>query len=394
MTFKLSVKDINFIRCFHTYLNIFLVTPWYDFDRNVFVRQNITRTYALLLLMLKTMWLCYLINSETLKHAFKNMLLSEIIFYVVTCINCTIISVVTILKTCFWGRAKWKQLYTNFQHIDVFLRNKGKEETCWWKNVYCILFLKHLLFIVLCVNLIYSWYKVLKRPLIGNAFLVNIFDVYYHFMLLQFANWLLHSFNSRYRDLNKTLVAASRNPKRFPNFKNLARMYRILGENVKIFNDLFGQQMVFLLFQYSVGLVESLNRVYITAKIYKNVTDYNYIIISNFNAVIFLMFNYVNVFSNMDSTVRQAEKFIHYCYKLQDDFQNGSKEGRDLIHLSQSSERFVPKFSAAGYFTIKKSVILSLLGNVATYLIIFIQLNESESTNLKINESIHDNINC
>ncbi|KAJ3647933.1 hypothetical protein Zmor_019778 [Zophobas morio] len=387
MTFKLSVKDINFIRCFHNYLNIFLITPWYDFDRNIFVRQNVTRMYALLLLTAKTIWLWYLINNETIKHVFRNILLSEIIFYVVTCINCTIITAVTILKTCFWDTDKWKKMYTNFQHIDAFLRNKGKEETYWWKNVYCILFLRHLLIIILCGNLIYSWYKVLKTPLIANPFLVNICDIYCHFLLGQFENCLLRSFYSRYKDLNKMLMATSRNPQVVSNLKNLARMYRILGENVQIFNDLFGYQMVFLLFQYFVGLVGSLNRVFIIAKIFKDVTDYSYIIISNYHALIFSLIDYLITFSNMDSIVQLAEKFIHYCYKLQDDFQHESKEARALIRLSQYSERFVPKFSAAGYFTMKKSITLSLIGNVATYLIIVIQLNESESTYLKNNVS-------
>jgi gustatory receptor len=80
----------------------------------------------------------------------------------------------------------------------------------------------------------------------------------------------------------------------------------------------------------------------------------------------------------IDSTVKEAKRFIDLCYKLQEKFIQESKEIEVLTRLVDHSKNFIPEFSAAGFFNINKSIIFSLVGNVATYFIITIQLNETQ----------------
>ena len=56
----------------------------------------------------------------------------------------------------------------------------------------------------------------------------------------------------------------------------------------------------------------------------------------------------------------------------------GSREMDVLTKLVDNSKDFVPVFSTSGVFIINKTLICSVIGNVATYFIITIQLNENE----------------
>jgi gustatory receptor len=80
----------------------------------------------------------------------------------------------------------------------------------------------------------------------------------------------------------------------------------------------------------------------------------------------------------IDSTVQKAKQFIDLCYKMQEKFTCESEETSVLTKLANDSKNYTRDFSAAGFFTINKSIIFSMVGTVTTYFIITIQLNESQ----------------
>ena len=81
----------------------------------------------------------------------------------------------------------------------------------------------------------------------------------------------------------------------------------------------------------------------------------------------------------MESTVCEAEKFLIVFCKLQDVI--GKEEVQDLRKMLQYCEKFFPEFSAAGFFSVNKGLILSLIDNVVTYFIIILQVNANQSQN-------------
>jgi hypothetical protein len=91
-----------------------------------------------------------------------------------------------------------------------------------------------------------------------------------------------------------------------------------------------------------------------------------------------LQYNVLTIIMPIDSTVKEAKRFVDLCYKLQEEFIAESKEIEALIRLVDHSNNFTREFNADGFFNINKSIIFSLIGNVATYFIITIQLNESQ----------------
>ena len=76
--------------------------------------------------------------------------------------------------------------------------------------------------------------------------------------------------------------------------------------------------------------------------------------------------------------MQEGRRFVDLFGKLQEEVAEGSCEAKSLSKWATISQQYVPDFSAAGFFSINKTLIFTVVGNVATYFIITIQLNESE----------------
>lgn len=77
----------------------------------------------------------------------------------------------------------------------------------------------------------------------------------------------------------------------------------------------------------------------------------------------------------VSSTNREAGKFVDLLYKMQEGYMEKSDMCDFLTRLVNYSKNFHKGFTAAEFFGLNKTVIFSLVGNVATYVIIAIQLN-------------------
>ena len=63
---------------------------------------------------------------------------------------------------------------------------------------------------------------------------------------------------------------------------------------------------------------------------------------------------------------------------MQDYFEEGSVEMGALNRLVSYSKNFAPKFNGAGFFSINRAIIFSLLANVGMYVVIMFQIDYSE----------------
>lgn len=76
-----------------------------------------------------------------------------------------------------------------------------------------------------------------------------------------------------------------------------------------------------------------------------------------------------------DLVVQEAEKIYPMCLKLAEQFSGRTSERMELFTLANKCECFVPVFTAAGFFTIRRNTIFDLMNIMTTYLIIIIQFN-------------------
>jgi hypothetical protein len=394
MSFKLSMKDINFIRGLFRFLNIFLITPWYNFNKNTFYKPNLCKCYGCVLLLLNIFLIVYIITDESFVRLYGALLFSQKFIFFGSYGSIIGLCLLTIVKSSLWDVDNWKILLRNFQYVDLKLQNQAKVEVRLVKNFYFGLFVKHSLFTIFAIYSTYVWSSMFGFTLWKTVIVTGLKEMYYEFLTVNLLNSFIQSFKSRYEDLNERLLKIGKERKAIQELADLAHCYRILGETIEIFNKMFGVQLIMIIFHCGTEIVSCLNITFVSFVMGDN-SLYLHIMMTNFAVLIcisvsltvtkllrtvFLSFQYnvLTIIIPIDSAVKEAKRFVDLCYKLQEEFIQESKEIEVLTRLVDHSNNFMRKFSAAGYFKINKGIILSLVGNVATYFIITIQLNESQ----------------
>lgn len=76
------------------------------------------------------------------------------------------------------------------------------------------------------------------------------------------------------------------------------------------------------------------------------------------------------IISSCNATAKQAEKLGTSCYNLQRIFNHRPKIDRELDDLIYLTREMPPQFSAAGFFQIRRTTLLSVIGNLTIYFII------------------------
>jgi gustatory receptor len=75
-----------------------------------------------------------------------------------------------------------------------------------------------------------------------------------------------------------------------------------------------------------------------------------------------------------DRVVQEAEKIVPLTYQLRWCYKNGTREEKqELYEFSNFVTENLPRFSAANFFLLQKSTVLSILSTVSTVIIIMIQ---------------------
>lgn len=74
--------------------------------------------------------------------------------------------------------------------------------------------------------------------------------------------------------------------------------------------------------------------------------------------------------------VAEAVYMTGLCFSFEQTLSAKSDLRAELLKLAQLTKANLPKLSAAGYFDIDKTIILSWFSVIATYSLVLIQLNE------------------
>ncbi|KAJ3648108.1 hypothetical protein Zmor_019942 [Zophobas morio] len=375
MNFNRASGNFNSIKPLYYYLNLFLITPWYDFDKNSFRNTNFSRFYGCILIMVKIFWIFDVtVNSDLTKH-FRIDAVSLKVASSIWTLTMLVRTVITVSKSTFWNLTKWNVLIDNFKNIDKRLQIPDRE-TSIFKNFYFRLFIRHVVIVVFYGFSCYSFSSFLKISLFKGLWVGSLTDMYQEFLLVVLINVLIECFTRRYKYLNTKLL---QHYEQFTvrDYKHMGEVYRILGETVSTFSDLFGHQIICVLLKFCVETISGLNYMFIIVLTTEDKVFYQ-LLTANLLALLLAIWNVLVLIFPMDSATKEAKKFIDLCYKIQAQLNENSKEGEALTKLINCSHNFQRSFHAAGFFFINKGIIFSLVGNVATYYIIMIQLNENQ----------------
>jgi hypothetical protein len=281
MSSNLSIKDINFIRGLFSFLNIFLIAPWYNFDKNTMYKPILCKCYGCLLLLLNIFLTVYfLITDESVVRLYWGLLFTQRFLFFLAAGTTTALCLLTIVKSSLWDVDNWKILMTNFHYVDLKLQNKAKVEVRLVKNFYFGFFVKHFFFMIFAIYSICVWSSLFGFTIWKTVLVTGWKEMYYEFLTVNLLNCFIQSFKSRYEDLNERLLNIGKERKVVPELTKLAHCYRILGETIEIFNKMFGVQQLMIIFHCGTEFVSCLNLSFVSFLTDDN-SLYLHIIISN-----------------------------------------------------------------------------------------------------------------
>ncbi|KAJ3648127.1 hypothetical protein Zmor_019958 [Zophobas morio] len=377
MILTLSIKDINFMKYLFLFLNLFLITPWYDFDRNVSYSVKLQRVYGIILLLAAIARLTYVTIDLHRFIYIARVSVSESFTWYSICVILVLITCTVIFKSCFLDVGKWKLLFTNLRCVDRSLNNVGKVEANFSKSFYFSFFLQQVLFLIGIGFGEYTWSDHMRFPLLQIIIITCACEMYYEFLLVLLINALVRSFKSRYQDLNRRTLMVSRETKIVQRIRSLAQDYRILGETIDLFNEIFGWPLLLMILHFGLEMVNTLyyNFLILVGKGTADLHGH----LANFFLWLWMLGSFLTIVLPIHATQKESRKFIGLLYKMQDFFEEGSVEMGALNRLVSYSKNFAPKFSGAGFFSINRAIIFSVLANVGTYVVIMFQVDYSQA---------------
>lgn len=295
MSFKLAIKDINFIRPLWKYYSFLIITPWYNFDQNCLYNPYLIKLYGFIFLVINVTWIVSVICDQSLQQVYTVMPFSHKCLYILTCVNIKIFMFLIIVKACFWDVDKWRVLVTNFRYIDERLENRGRKEVGILRNFYCGFAIKEIFFLLFALYEMYIWSIVLEFSFLKGIVMGPLIDLYYEFQMVIFITCIVNCIKSRYEDLNSRILKLYSDKNIVRELRKLIELYRILGEIIEVFNKLFGYQIILVIFHSGLQVISSLNFCFMII----TKTDgplYHHFIVANISVLFITIVSKKNVF--------------------------------------------------------------------------------------------------
>lgn len=302
MSYNLSIKNINFLQKFCILTNAFLITPWYDFQKQTSIWPVSSKLLICGVFLLKFILIALSIITAKSSIIFEEGFGTQKFFFVTFLMLIIAQNIFQIVTSTFFYQNRWKQILINFEYVDVELENENRIESNIFKNFYFRLLAKNLFFFALFIPYFYSWYQIWRCSIV---IFMTMLEIYNQFIVLVFLHCLVKSFGVRYNEINKRLVFVCCNSIDLASdLKQLRKLLIILAENIDLFNDSFGYYFLFIIVYCGVNIVHCANFIFLSVSFRNSHFEYNSIFV---NAI---MITFLTVSIKNKSTTIQHITFL------------------------------------------------------------------------------------
>ncbi|KAJ3652330.1 hypothetical protein Zmor_018307 [Zophobas morio] len=280
------------------------------------------------------------------------------------------------LAVVVWRKDDWQKLMENLKTM-ISLGNKNKLE----RNIKIHLITLFVDFVMIVLIYIYwsaAYHGFMKYV---TSYLVQYCQSYILYCYTTFVGFILNVIKSHYVYLNTILQQEVMKPnncskRMFLTLTKTERTMYYLKDTADNFNNATGWSTALLISYTSLYILNNFDYIY-QVSVNHEIGMGFHIIAEGFS--VFLLFVRTStVIIKCDLILHEAEKILdnsyilrRNCYGLSDSEKNRLKE------FSESVLQNLPKFSAARFFNINRSTILSMLATDITFLIIMIQFHGS-----------------
>ena len=271
-------KDIKFIRTLSTYLDFFLITPWYDFSKKVPFKPTTKKCYGCILVAAKLItYVCAVENNSLMKEYFNNTLISQKIGYTFVASTLMLHFSLTVIFSAFLNVNQWKILFTNLENFDSRIKSSRNAKMSFSKALIYCLILQQIMFLLLSFYPLYTG-TVMFKSSFWRSFNTNLsIEMCYEIVVVSLINIISDVIKRRYKVLNTKTVEVLKGPKVIQELENVVECYQILGETAATFNAIFGYQILIIVFHSGAQLTHSLNVGFVTHVVEETSSAFAYI---------------------------------------------------------------------------------------------------------------------
>nr|XP_015836411.1 PREDICTED: gustatory and pheromone receptor 39a, isoform D-like [Tribolium castaneum] len=210
----------------------------------------------------------------------------------------------------------------------------------------------------------YFGFSLFKRFEIVVTSLVQSYVMFYYNYLIYA---ILKIIRAKYKDLNKALK------KGVISSKQIETSLFNLKEIVDTFNKIFGWPLLFIIFTSSIIFLDYTDE-FFNGKIFAlEGRKFGMALGSYVSMALLTSYGAIVVILLCDYIGEEMTKVEERLFKLK----RASSE-KEISSILVNVRYTFPKFSAAGFFVIGKSTILTVLGTVVTFLVIMVQFKENK----------------
>ncbi|XP_068901834.1 uncharacterized protein [Tenebrio molitor] len=281
-----------------------------------------------------------------------------------------------IVVVSFWKREQWSELLDNLRVVENLT---GVRKSCESRFTrYGGVVAAHAVYFTVTFYAVGFWYRI-SNTLYFQQHAVRQIEHYIQFFYKYVLAILLKMILEKYQEVNVLLTTLLQyrqklrtdffsvyDPLLF-NLKKTEYALCLLKRTVNIFNDLFGWPIFFIILHTTFQILN-----HVSYAIF-NTTGFHLLVVVAASLSLTLVMTVIVIFM-CDRVVQEAEKIVPLTYQLRWCYKSGTREEKqELYEFSNFVTENLPSFSAANFFLLQKSTVLSILSTVSTVIIIMIQ---------------------
>ncbi|EFA05781.1 gustatory and pheromone receptor 39a [Tribolium castaneum] len=202
-----------------------------------------------------------------------------------------------------------------------------------------------------------------------REYLAEAVQLYFQFYYTYFLCVIVCIFRGKYRNINLLLTEQLQNRRFFA--KKMEGLVCSIKELNMIFNEFFGWPIIMIILYSSLMVLNYIDEVFNNNFGYDK-KQYIGVVVANVGVAFMINVGTVTLILSCDAVLEEVKTTLLLAYKIRQVFPNEKKNISEFINVVLNN---YPDFSAAGFFSINKTTLLQIIGNVTTFFIIIIQFN-------------------
>ncbi|RZC37407.1 7tm 7 domain containing protein [Asbolus verrucosus] len=342
--------------------NILALTPSYSTPKETLRRKF----YALVIVTSIAVGVVISVNN---RNFYKGYIYMKIFVNILLDLNLLIFNCYTTLEVVFFKKHQWQKLMKNLK-IVVARINSSDDSTA------TVFFMTQVVGVMVIIAYLYIWLE-LRGMNHLQLYNVQYFQIYLLYTYTVLLCLIVNLFLSSYRRLNyflEQIIERGLGKNLLLMLKKVEISVCHLRDSIDIFNEIFSWPIALIISYTTLYILNDSYSIFLRSSYAE---DHKNLVMKVTSSILFVLLSFLGTTSLIimcDSVLEEAGKIRSNSHRLRRSCSNVTpREREEIREFCVTIKESFPRFSAARFFTIKRSTILNILGTITSFLIIMIQ---------------------